>query len=581
MFVITAGEQLGEFASFGTRVPLYAEEACETAADVLALDGSALPTDSGIPYVMIGDDLRAERFLFPNVTDPVVYTRVNGGDVHELHPEIDPVIDDLRVRVEINTQASGHIFGSVLDTELTGTAHPVTSRYGALMLERCIRAYVTVEIERSGEWTTCTLSCTATGVEVEAAHGPGLYSFEMTGATQVRATGTVSQGENSAWTGALWGRDIGPAYRQLYSPSPATPATSAIMNLGRFGFVPHPTTADMVYGYAGSTVVRSTNGGSTYATLFTAPTTIQRVQRPANGRLLAFCDNGQVYRADANDANFTSVHTAETPGAANSSSFGYDEYGDIIVYAEYGPNNAADQARRCYQSDDGGATWRKIFEGPQNNGSTVLTWHTHDVRYDPYEDLVWVVNGDGPANANAHFRKRSTSGFAGWTKMWADGECPSQFTTVVPLPSCVLFLSDNFHQSIWRYDRRTRGITNVTPTTELAQTVEDYRSPEPISTNPFVDRSGPVHAAYFGWIVNTANTKIVHLYGTADGLTFHQLWTSPRAPLNEGQADTFYGVFGASAPDSQGRLLIDYRDRVLGQSPGNLIKMAQPSWVAD
>jgi hypothetical protein len=273
----------------------------------------------------------------------------------------------------------------------------------------------------------------------------------------------------------------------------------------------------------------------------------------------------------------------ETVGTSASGSFGVSVVGSCVVYAEYGLNSAADQARRAYQSDNFGVTWRKIYEGPQNGTGSppVATWHTHDVRYDPYEDLVWIVNGDGPANANISYRKRTTTGFAGWTKVFPDGQAPLQWTTIIPLQSCVLFLSDNYNQSIWRYDRRTHCATATSiPVVEMANSIELSRTPEPISSTPHVDRTGSVHVGYFGWTVNSSNSKILYLYATVDGHNFYPIWRTPRAPLNEGQADTFVGIIGVTGKTSAGELLVDYRDRILGGNNGNLIRVPIPAWVA-
>ncbi|MEU6204588.1 hypothetical protein ABZ814_13485 [Micromonospora musae] len=97
VFYYDSGPQRGRIVPVGTRVPLYADEACSQPADVLAADGSVLPTSGGIPYVVTGPTLQAGRFLMPDAEDPVVYTRLAAsGPVVTLHPASDSRLDSFR-----------------------------------------------------------------------------------------------------------------------------------------------------------------------------------------------------------------------------------------------------------------------------------------------------------------------------------------------------------------------------------------------------------------------------------------------------------------------------------------------------
>ncbi|MBM0275326.1 hypothetical protein [Micromonospora tarensis] len=96
VFYYTSGSRVGRMMPAGIRVPLYADLACTQPADVRALDGGTLPTDGGIPYVVINASLQAAEFLFPDVVDPEVYTRVLNGPVIALHPSADSQLDVFR-----------------------------------------------------------------------------------------------------------------------------------------------------------------------------------------------------------------------------------------------------------------------------------------------------------------------------------------------------------------------------------------------------------------------------------------------------------------------------------------------------
>lgn len=98
IFYYTSGSKKGTIVPAGTPVPLYADAQVSVPADVRALDGSVIA--GTIPTVLTGDTLEAPQFLFPDVDDPVVYTRILGGPVVALHPSTDARIDALRILLD-------------------------------------------------------------------------------------------------------------------------------------------------------------------------------------------------------------------------------------------------------------------------------------------------------------------------------------------------------------------------------------------------------------------------------------------------------------------------------------------------
>ncbi|MEU4399775.1 hypothetical protein [Micromonospora orduensis] len=106
VFYYTGGSRKGQVVPNGTAVPLYADSQCSLPADVRSLDGGALAVDGAIPQVLISDTLEVPRFQFPDVEDPVVYTRVLGGPVFALHPDPDARLDAFSARItEVETTA--------------------------------------------------------------------------------------------------------------------------------------------------------------------------------------------------------------------------------------------------------------------------------------------------------------------------------------------------------------------------------------------------------------------------------------------------------------------------------------------
>lgn len=149
-------------------------------------------------------------------------------------------------------------------------------------------------------------------------------------------------------------------------------------------------------------------------------------------------------------ATLTRVLTANNLGGGNDVYFGSyanrRAYGKIIVASEYGPKvSATDMARYAYLSSDYGATWRTIFDLYTYGVSAWPGWdgssaHIHTVTFDPYWDCVWVATGDANGTVKAttlvSFDWRAPS--PTWQKVYDQ----HQFTVIVPMPGCVLFVTD-------------------------------------------------------------------------------------------------------------------------------------------
>lgn len=114
VFYYSSGPLKGRVVPNGTPLPLYADNQCSLPADVLSLDGGALAVDGEIPQVLIGDTLEAPRILFPDVPDPVVYTRVLGGPVIALHPDPDSRLDSFYELLPADAPATTAAAGSAL-----------------------------------------------------------------------------------------------------------------------------------------------------------------------------------------------------------------------------------------------------------------------------------------------------------------------------------------------------------------------------------------------------------------------------------------------------------------------------------
>lgn len=93
MFFMTSGQAKGTIVPTGTPVPLYADAACTLPADVLSINDNVIP--GTIPTLYTDSNLEVPLFKFPDVPDPVVYTRVLSGPVVPLHPRADDRFDTI------------------------------------------------------------------------------------------------------------------------------------------------------------------------------------------------------------------------------------------------------------------------------------------------------------------------------------------------------------------------------------------------------------------------------------------------------------------------------------------------------
>lgn len=126
-FYYTFGPKKGTLIPDGTPVPLYADVQCSDPADVLGLDGS--PIGGTIPTVLIGSTLEAPQFLFPDVVDPVVYTRIAGGPVIALHPDPDARLDALLALLTDLADRANHTGTQDVST-ITGLGTAATRNVG-------------------------------------------------------------------------------------------------------------------------------------------------------------------------------------------------------------------------------------------------------------------------------------------------------------------------------------------------------------------------------------------------------------------------------------------------------------------
>lgn len=82
------------------------------------------------------------------------------------------------------------------------------------------------------------------------------------------------------------------------------------------------------------------------------------------------------------------------------------EMNGVIYVGEYGNKNVADNARRIYQSLDGGWNWELLYDPPPQP-----SYHVHKVLADPYRSHIYWSHGDKTAGSQLF---RSNDGGQTW-----------------------------------------------------------------------------------------------------------------------------------------------------------------------
>lgn len=328
------------------------------------------------------------------------------------------------------------------------------------------------------------------------------------------------------------------------------------------------------YGSTGNNILKSTDYGKTTTNLFVIPHTttthqIAFVLKMDNGCLVVAARNrdtnfSEIWLSDANDSNFRKVFTFETPGAYNSGTFGYSKFRNILLVNEYGqdktlPNNP----RRCYMSIDYGQTWKTILTLPNVDGV-----HPHDIQYDPYEDIIWIVSGDGLEHKRVWFSPDRG-------KTWTNIVPPKQYTNISILPNCILFGTDTgLEVGFYRLNRPKGGLrTAKNINIERAYLQTDTHPQMPIACQSYSDfNNGVVYSAFYE--THPYYTIPSTIYATKDGINFFIIWQSEQdTVVPSGGA----GVMAIAGADNE-HLIAYVRMNIDGKN-NHTLKLKLPDWV--
>ncbi|MCC6458003.1 MAG: hypothetical protein IT328_23815 [Caldilineaceae bacterium] len=301
-------------------------------------------------------------------------------------------------------------------------------------------------------------------------------------------------------------------------------------------------------------------------TFFPSPIIAARVM--GDGNVVVWCYNGNIYRSNANtlDTGFTQVGTTvNNPGKTPTNAYGTFVYNQYAMYNEYGN----EPANNAHYSNDYGATWINVLTLPTDAVPADQN-HMHNVAYDQYDDMLWVVNGDMGNRMIWYSLDQGTT----WTQLCDFGEFGSigNMIQVIPLPECILLLTDDDLSGAYKLRRRRNPNQGYTiDDLELAYKVATVTGSLPVGTRPVI-QYGDDACCYFSFefYSSSQSALLSHIYATRDGVAFYDIAQSSYTPTGSGA----FGVSCLMGPASNGYIYGQH-----SQGAGRyLIRFAAPTW---
>jgi len=291
------------------------------------------------------------------------------------------------------------------------------------------------------------------------------------------------------------------------------------------------------------------------------PHTVRQLGKLHTGELIASCTQGYIYKSDENEENWRLVYEFGSGKGHSFADMGFQVYGDIVLTGSYGDPL---QHAVVLLSRDGGETFEEILSFRGESSADTEVKHIHDVKFDPYEGLIWVTTGDDYLEENSLENRILVSG--DWGESWAEfrGYRAAQ---IMPFPKCVIFAGDNPGRiSVARYMRRREGTASITDSPKRQPSWPTI--PELLIEEVWFGAIMPNETGAGYWATNSAirygsrpfaafglmhgsvdPLQPVKIWATTDGIRFYVLWMSD--VLGYRLESYVGGVFG---PDDEGNL---------------------------
>lgn len=264
----------------------------------------------------------------------------------------------------------------------------------------------------------------------------------------------------------------------------------------------------------------------------------------------------------ANPSTATFTKTLQLGNNLNFAYHGFGGHKNILLASEYGAhfNETPPYARFVYRSDDGGSTWRTVFDlgvtvvagdaAPVGNLGGV---HLHGCAYDPWWDRMWALYGDSPNgdrgavysddNGTTWHRPDSAPEIHGSTGQW---QCLAPIATEAGLltlpdfvPDCVGRIGRAGFRQTTEFHAAHMVCASTGSSVQSFRGVNWYQSP----------RAG---SPLLGLLVGSGSTSPGVLVTVEDGgRTFRNAFVDPAT--DGGNSVGFQSVFG---PTNNGKYVI-------------------------
>lgn len=282
------------------------------------------------------------------------------------------------------------------------------------------------------------------------------------------------------------------------------------------------TAGSKLWGHATNRVYEFTDVTASVGTLlhtFTGIPGLQGVRIMPDGELLVSTDNdtalpGALWRSTnyptlGASATWAKVLDAQSDASSFSHVWGMHQYGNIVVVCEYGGKTPPKASSKAYLSEDGGLTWREIYDAGQLSSNL----HMHGAAYDHWWDRMWLVQGDSPNQKVLY-----SDDWRNVTPTWTTAYTTKLHLGVVPLENAICFTTDDAPCGVYRLPRtgyRTMG------SMELVYQIDATMTHLGMQTF----HRGDGYPALFSFRVTPDGTNDSGiLIASMDGSTFHELW---------------------------------------------------------
>jgi hypothetical protein len=318
-----------------------------------------------------------------------------------------------------------------------------------------------------------------------------------------------------------------------------------------------------IYGRSDKALLKSVDDWATTTTIYTFPIGISQVRELDNGELIVACANngtdtpGSLWLSSESQTVWNKVLDAQNVFVSFGQAWGgISAYGNIVVAGEYGISKTPPNcASKVYLSKDYGANFNEILDIGQVDGQ-----HIHGVAFDPWFNRIWVCNGDGDNN-----KVRYSDDFG---VTWNFAIAPSQVVAILPMRSCVLFLSDGSMNGVYRYVRKSKF---EAPVLEVAYVIDDSTQTRYCGHQVYQHDFVNGHC-YLPFVPVGAGIPVIVL-GTYDGMEIYEVYRSEYV-----SSGSFRGIQRLMGPTTTGILIGSSSEKAVSGSY-QLVTGNAPTWV--